>query len=57
VAADELVQLIEAEYLHTPAYIAVFLQGPGADQPADTVVVLVVATDDCRILTFASQSI
>jgi hypothetical protein len=50
-----LVRLIEARYGHTPAYFAVFLESPGADQPADTAVVWVVARRDCRILTFASQ--
>ncbi|MGH2589218.1 MAG: hypothetical protein ACRDGW_00300, partial [Actinomycetota bacterium] len=50
-----LVRLIEARYGRTPAYFAVFLESPGADQPADTAVVWVVARRDCRILTFASQ--
>jgi hypothetical protein len=50
---DELVRLIEAEFEGTPAYIAVFAQGPGAGQPPDHVVVVVVATDDCRLLTSA----
>ncbi|HEX6230533.1 MAG TPA: zf-HC2 domain-containing protein [Actinomycetota bacterium] len=52
---DLLVRLIEAKYLGTPAYLAVFLEGPGAGQPADHAVVWVAATDDCRILTTASQ--
>jgi anti-sigma-K factor RskA len=52
---DTLVRLIEARYGRTPAYFAVFLESPGADQPADTAVVWVVARGDCRILTFASQ--
>jgi hypothetical protein len=52
---DVLVRLIEAEYLDTPAYLALFLEGPGAGQPADHAVVWVVATEDCRILTTASQ--
>jgi hypothetical protein len=51
-----LVRLIEARYGDTPAYFAVFLESPGADQPPDTAVVWVVARRDCRILTFASQS-
>ena len=52
---DTLLRLVEAEYQGTPAYFAVFIEGPGAEQPADTVVVWVVATDDCRILTLVSQ--
>lgn len=54
---DVLIRLIEAEFEATPAYIAVFAQGPGAGQPSDHVVVVVVATDDCRLLTSASQRI
>ena len=54
---DDLIRLIEAEYRGTPAYIAVFAEGPGAGQPPDHIVVWVVATDDCRILTTASQRI
>lgn len=52
---DLLIRLIEAEYLDTPAYLAVFLEGPGADQPPTSAVVWVAAVDDCRILTIASQ--
>jgi putative zinc finger protein len=48
----ELVRLIEARYEGTPAYIGVYLSGPGAGQPADGVRVLVVPTDSCtHILT------
>ena len=54
---DVLIRLIEAEFEGTPAYIAVFAEGPGAGQPPDHIVVWVVATDDCRILTSASQRI
>jgi hypothetical protein len=56
-ATAETFRLFEARYGRTPAYFAVFLQGPGAGQPADTVSVWVVAKRDCRILTFASQPI
>jgi hypothetical protein len=35
----------------------VFAEGPGAGQPPDHIVVWVVATDDCRVLTSASQRI
>lgn len=54
---DTLLRLIEAEYDGTPAFIAVFAQGPGAGQAPDHVVVWVVATEDCRILTTASSRI
>jgi hypothetical protein len=51
---DRLVRLIEAQYQGTPAYFAVFLETPGGDQPADSAIVWVVATRDCRNLHFAS---
>jgi len=55
---DVLVRLIEADFLGTPAYIAVFAEGPGAGQPPDHIVVWVVATADCStFLTTASQRI
>lgn len=47
---DTLVRLIRARFEDTPAYLAVFLETPGAGQPPDTVVVWVAARDDCRIL-------
>ena len=52
---DLLVRLVEAEYTNIPAYIAVFRQSPGAGQPPDTVVVWIVATEDCRILNLFSS--
>jgi anti-sigma factor RsiW len=54
---DVLIRLIEAEFEGTPGYIAVFSEGPGAGQPPDHVVVFVVAKDDCRILSTASQRV
>jgi hypothetical protein len=54
---DVLIRLIEAEFEDTPAYIAVFSEGPGAGQPPDHIVVFVVAKDDCRILSTASQRV
>lgn len=54
---DTLVRLIEAQYLGTPAYFAVFHESPGAGQPPDSALVWVAATSDCRILTIASQSL
>jgi hypothetical protein len=51
---ERLDRLIEAQYQGTPAYFAVFLESPGGGQPADSAIVWVVATRDCRILTLAS---
>jgi anti-sigma factor RsiW len=50
-------RLIQARYERTPAYLAVFLQSPGAGQPPDHAVVWVVARNDCRILTIQSLPI
>jgi hypothetical protein len=49
-----LARLIQARFEGRPAYIAVYLEGPGANQPADTAVVWVAAKDDCTVLSFAS---
>jgi anti-sigma factor RsiW len=54
---DVLVRAIETRYLGTPAYVGVFLQGPGAGQPADHAVVWIVSKQDCSILTMAQQPI
>ena len=56
-APDEtglLTRLIEARFQGAPAYLAVFLEGPGADQPPDSVSVWVLATDSCAILSFSN---
>jgi hypothetical protein len=49
--------LIEAKFEGRPAYIAVYLEGPGAGEPPDTAVVWAAAKDDCTILSFASARI
>ncbi|HET7928744.1 MAG TPA: zf-HC2 domain-containing protein [Actinomycetota bacterium] len=54
---DALIRLIQARFEGTPAFIGVFAEGPGAGQAPDHIVVFVVATDDCRILSTASQRI
>ena len=54
---DMLIRLIEARFEGTPAFIGVFSEGPGAGQAPDHIVVFVVAKDDCRILSTASQRI
>jgi hypothetical protein len=48
-----LARLIQARFDGRPAYIAVYLEGPGAGEPADTAVVWAAAKDDCTILSFA----
>jgi hypothetical protein len=52
--SGDLRRLIRARFEGAPAYLAVFTEGPGAGQPADTVTVWVLATNDCRILSFSS---
>jgi hypothetical protein len=53
----DLQSLIRARFQGTPAYLAVFFEGPGAGQPADTVTVWVFAIDDCHILSFSSAQL
>ena len=53
----QLAHLIQARFEGRPAYIAVYLEGPGAGEPADTAVVWAAAKDDCTILSFASARI
>jgi hypothetical protein len=52
-----LIRLIEAQFEGTPAFIGVYSEGPGAGQTPDHIVVFVIAKDDCRILSTASQRI
>lgn len=54
-ATDQLVRLIEAKYQDAPAYLAVFLESPGAGQPPDKVVVWVVSKGDCQIVSGQQQ--
>lgn len=54
---DVLVRVIQARYLGTPAYIGVFHEGAGGDVPPRRVVVWVVSSADCAILTLLSQNI
>ncbi|GBC86189.1 hypothetical protein HRbin12_00175 [bacterium HR12] len=55
--AHELVRLIAARYLGTPAYVGVFREGPGGGEPPSKVVVWIVASDDCRILSLLSRTL
>jgi DNA-binding transcriptional regulator YdaS (Cro superfamily) len=50
---DRLVRLIQATFQGRPAYIGVYLQQPGADQPADRIVIWVVTRQDCSTLSFS----
>jgi anti-sigma factor RsiW len=52
---DRLVRLIQARYQGTPAYLGVYQESPGAGQPADRIVIWVVAKRDCSILSFSSK--
>jgi len=49
-AGGDLVRLIRARYEGTPAYIGVYLVGPAAGQPADSVRVLVVPIGSCTTI-------
>jgi hypothetical protein len=53
----ELVRLIRARFEGTPAFIGVYLEGPGAGQPPDTVRVWVVSVKGCAILIATRASI
>ncbi|MDQ4107772.1 MAG: zf-HC2 domain-containing protein [Actinomycetota bacterium] len=55
--AGRLARLIQARFEGRAAYIAVYLEDPGADEPPDTAVVWVASKDDCTILSFASARI
>ena len=45
-------RLVEAKYNGDPAYLAVFLQGPGAGQPPDRADVFVLSRKDCSLVNF-----
>jgi len=55
--AGRLTRVIRARFEGEEAYIAVYLEGPGADQPPDTVAVWAASSKDCTILSFASARI
>ena len=55
--AGRLTRLIRARFEGEEAYIAVYLEGPGAGEPPDTVAVWAAAADDCSVLSFASARI
>jgi hypothetical protein len=55
--AGRLAQLIQARFEGERAYIAVYLEGPGAGEPPDTVAVWAASSADCTVLSFASARI
>ncbi|HET9672878.1 MAG TPA: zf-HC2 domain-containing protein [Actinomycetota bacterium] len=52
-----LVRLIHARFAGTDAYLAVYLEGPGAGEAPDTAVVWVISVEDCAILSFAQAQL
>lgn len=54
---QEPVRLIAARFEGTPAYLGVYLSGPGAGQPADTATVWVVSHGGCEILSSTQASL
>ena len=55
--SGRLTQLIRARFEGEEAYIAVYLEGPGAGEPPDTVAVWAASSKDCTVLSFASARI
>jgi hypothetical protein len=56
--SGRLTQLIRARFEGEEAYIAVYLEGPGAGEPPDTVAVYAASFKDCTVpLSFASARI
>jgi hypothetical protein len=51
------VKLLDAAYQGTPAFIGVFLEGPGADRPPAAVVIWIVDRRTCTVLSLAEQRI
>jgi len=49
-AQGELVRVIEARFRGAPAYIGIYLTGPGAGRSADTATVLIASKRGCSIL-------
>lgn len=47
----QLTRLIQAKFHGVPAFIAAFLEGPGANQPPDSVTIWVFSTKGCAILS------
>jgi hypothetical protein len=52
-ATGRLIRLIQARFEGRGAFIAVYLEGPGADQQPDLAAVWVAAQDDCSLLSLA----
>lgn len=56
-APGEPIRLISATYEGAPAYLAIYLEGPAADRPVDTVKIWVVSTKGCDPLSLATARI
>jgi anti-sigma factor RsiW len=54
---DMLVRAIRAQYLGTPAYVGVFHESRAAGEPPEKILLWVVSSTDCSILTIVSKSI
>lgn len=54
---DVLIRLIEASYRGKPAFVAVYLEGPGAGEPPRSVVVWVVSSGGCEFRQITSKRI
>jgi anti-sigma factor RsiW len=55
--SGRIVKLIRARFQGRRAYLAVYLEGPGAGQDPDVATVWVASLDDCTILSFAQARI
>lgn len=51
--SGELIRLIQARFQGREAYFAVYLEGPGANEPADTAFVYVASRSGCQALSTA----
>jgi len=52
-----LTRLIAARFEGEPAYLGVYLQGPGAGLPPEALLVVVASRDGCRALTVGSHTL
>ncbi len=54
---DVLVRAIRARYLGTPAYVGVFQESRAAGEPPEKILLWVVSSSDCAILTIVSTNV
>jgi len=55
--SGRLTRLIRARFEGEEAYIAVYLEGPGAGEPPDTATVWAASSESCMVLSFAEARI